>query len=163
MKELTSNHDDLDKRLAIFFGVGAFLVSSLVGLIRGYSFEGFLLQGIVVLTLATLAAYAFGYWLRQTLAATKPEEELPEGIERRAHNKESLEEGSLVVPGQGIDTVVGEEPDAVGGVAPYSFADLSSPAPAPVAAPAAPAPAMAAVGADDEGDLPPPPVPGWLK
>jgi hypothetical protein len=168
MKEMTSNHDDMDKRLAIFFGVGAFLLSSLVGLIRGYSFEGFLLQGVVVLTLAILAAYGFAYWLRQALASTKPEEELPEGMERRSHNKETLEEGSLVIPNQGVEAVVAEDAAAPGSAVNYTFAELSpsaaaATAPAPAPAPAAAAAAAAVADSGDDSDLPPPPVPSWLK
>jgi membrane protein implicated in regulation of membrane protease activity len=159
MKELTSNHDDMDKRLAIFFGLGAFLMSALVGLIRGYTLEGFLLQGVVVLVLAILAGYAFGYWLRRALAATTPAEELPENTERRARNAETLEEGSLVIPGQGAETVVAEEPGSPSGqVVNFSFPELdpmeaAAPPPAPE-----PSPDVA-----EEGDLPPPPVPAWLR
>lgn len=155
MKELTSNHDDIDKRLAIFFGLGAFLLSSLVGLLRGYTLEGFLLQGVVVLTLAVVAGYVFGVWLRGALNATKAEEELPEGTERMVRNADTLEEGSLVVPGQG-ETVVAEEGEPQ--AKPFAFEELSAsdlpPMLAPVEAPAAPA---------EEDELPPPPVPGWLK
>lgn len=161
MKELTSQHDDLDKRLAIFFGLGAFLMSAMVGLIKDYSLEGFLLQGIVVLVIAVVAGYAFGYWLRQALASTAPSEELPEGTERRTHNKETLEEGSLVIPGQTAEAVVGEEPDSsLGGAVNYSFPELS---PSMAAAPAVAPPAAASPGLDEDGDLPPPPVPSWLK
>jgi hypothetical protein len=157
MKELTSQHDDMDKRLAIFFGLGAFLMSSMVGLIRGYSLEGFLLQGIVVLVLSVVAGYAFGSWLRQAIKASTPTEELPEGIERRSHNKESLEEGSLVIPTQAVETVIAEEPSApLGQAVNYSFPEL------PPSAASAPA-AAEAMPAGEEGDLPPPPVPGWMK
>lgn len=160
MKELTSNHDDMDKRLAIFFGLGAFLMSALVGLIRGYTLEGFLLQGVVVLVLAILAGYAFGYWLRQALAATTPAEELPENTERRARNAESLEEGSLVIPGQGAETVVAEEPGSPSGqVVNFSFPELD---PTEAAQPEAPQP-QAGAATEEEGDLPPPSVPAWLR
>lgn len=170
MKELTSNHDDMDKRLAIFFGLGAFLMSALVGLIRGYTLEGFLMQGVVVLILAILAGYAYGYWLRQALAASAPVEELPDNTERRSRNADTLEQGSLVLPGQGIETVVAEEPGSPSGqMVNFSFPELSpsgaqsEPAFAMAAAPApAPAPSPAAAPAE-EAELPPPPVPSWLK
>jgi hypothetical protein len=163
MKELTSQHDDMDKRLAIFFGLGAFLMSSMIGLIRGYSLEGFLLQGIVVLTLAVLGGYAFGTWLRAAIKASTPAEELPEGTERRTHNKETLEEGSLVIPNQTMEAVIAEEPGApLGQAVNYSFPELTPGAAEPVMAAAPMAPA-AAGAAEEDGDLPPPPVPGWLK
>jgi hypothetical protein len=160
MKELTSNHDDMDKRLAIFFGLGAFLMSSLVGLLRGYTLEGFLLQGVVVLVLASLLGYGYGIWVRQALLETTPEDALPGNVERRRNNADTLDEGSVVMPmsGSNIDLVVDEEPgQAEGQVRPYTMEEFTPQAPvaAAAAAPAAPA--------DELGDLPPPPVPAWLK
>lgn len=155
MKELTSNHDDMDKRLAIFFGLGAFLMSSLVGLLRGYTLEGFLLQGVVVLLLASLLGYGYGLWLRQALENTRPAEELPEGMERRRSNADTLDEGSVVVPMSGpmVDTVVDEDPNSPSGhVVNYTLPEFS-----PMEAPAVPA------VIEEEGDLAPPPVPAWLK
>ncbi len=165
MKELTSHHDDMDKRLAIFFGLGAFLMSALVGLIRGYTLEGFLMQGVVVLVVAILAGYGFGFWLRQALEKSKPAEELPENTERRRHNAETLEQGSLVVPGQGLETVVAEEPGSPSGqVLNYSFPEIDPAKAQAEAALLAPQPAPAApTPVEEEGDLPPPPVPSWLK
>lgn len=163
MKELTSNHDDMDKRLAIFFGLGAFLMSSLVGLLRGYTLEGFLLQGVVVLVLASLLGYGYGIWVRQALASTEPAEDLPNNMERRRANAENLDEGSVVIPmaGPAVDLVVDEEPGQAGGqVFNYTLPELSPMEPAAVAAANAPAPAAPA---DELGDLPPPPVPAWLK
>lgn len=168
MKELTSNHDDMDKRLAIFFGLGAFLMSALVGLIRGYTLEGFLMQGVVVLILAILAGYAYGYWLRQALAASAPSEELPENTERRSRNADTLEQGSLVLPGQGMETVVAEDAASPSSqMVNFSFPELTpagAQAEPALAMAAAPAPAASPAAAPvEEGDLPPPPVPSWLK
>lgn len=160
MKELTSFNDDIDKRIAIFFGLGALLMSTLVGLLRGYTLEGFLLQGVVVLVLAIVGGWIFGFWLRQTLAATQPKEELPQGTERTSRNAESLEEGSLVIPSQSAETIVAEDPGSPSGqVVNFSFPELAPPFAASEASVAPEAPAAA----EEEGDLPPPPVPGWLK
>src|SRR5665213_2887753 len=109
MKELTSSHNDLDKRLAIFFGLGALVMSALVGLIRGYTLEGFLLQGVVVLTLATLAGWLFGLWVQAAWAASAPKEELPSNVERRSSRPENLAEGSVVLPSPGAESVISEE------------------------------------------------------
>jgi hypothetical protein len=158
MKELTSNHDDMDKRLAIFFGLGAFLMSSLVGLLRGYTLEGFLLQGIVVLVLASLLGYGYGLWLRQALLSSTPDEVLPDNVERRRNNAESLDDGSVVVPmsGNNVDMVVDEEPGQSSGVvSDYTMEEFAPMAPA--------APVAVAAPAEELGDLPPPPVPAWLK
>lgn len=166
MKEMISNHDDMDKRLAIFFGLGAFLMSAMVGLIRGYTLEGFLMQGIVVLVLAILVGYAFGSWLRHALASSAPVEELPENTERRNRNAETLEEGSLVIPGQGGDTIVAEEPGSPSGqVVNFSFPEIIPGAPEAGSAfgQTAPEAMVEALPEEPEGDLPPPSVPSWLK
>jgi hypothetical protein len=155
MKELTSNHDDMDKRLAIFFGLGALIMSTLVG---------FLLQGVVVLVLAILGGYLFGLWLRNALDSTRPEEELPEGTVRTSRNAESLEEGSLVIPGQNGETVVAEDEGSPSGqVVNFSFPELAPEPMIPSAEIAQAEAAPQAVPVVDEGDLPPPPVPSWLK
>jgi len=166
MQEMTSNNDDLDKRLAIFFGLGAFIMSALVGLVRDYTLEGFLLQGVVVLVLATVGGYLFGAWLRAALASVEVQEDLPANMERRRTNAENLEQGSVVVPEMGGGAVVSEEDSTpqTGTVVNYTLPELSPMdllAPAPAAAPMA-APA-ADVSDEDLGDLPPPPVPAWLK
>jgi hypothetical protein len=109
MKEMVSIHDDLDKRLAIFFGLGAFILSALVGLVRGYTLEGMLLQGVVVLTVATLCGALFGAWLRAALRSSAPSEELPANVERRSTNPTGLAEGAVVIPHHAADAVVSEE------------------------------------------------------
>lgn len=177
MKEMVSFHDDAEKRLGIFVGLGAFIVSSLFGLFQGMTPEGFLLRGVVVLILFSLAGWFYGVWLKQTLAATKPEEELPSNMERRSRNAETLDEGSVVMPSM-AETVVMEEPEAsTGKVVNFTLPELSPMDEAPLAAqPMIPTRAQAAAenakqlaaqsaafDAADEGDLPPPAVPGWLK
>jgi hypothetical protein len=109
MKEMVSTHDDLDKRLAIFFGLGAFILSALVGLVRGYSLEGLLLQGVVVLTVATVCGAVFGAWLRAALRSSAPGDELPANVERRSTNPASLAEGAIVIPHHAAEAVVSEE------------------------------------------------------
>ncbi len=98
MKELTSHYDDLEKRLAIFFGLGALVLSALVGLMRGIGLMGILLNGVLALGLATLAAWIFGAWLKGVLRAGKPSEETAPGVERRSVTPATLEEGTVVTP-----------------------------------------------------------------
>lgn len=153
MKEMTSNHDDIEKRLAIFAGLGGLLCSTLVGLIQGYPLEAFLLQGVVVLTLFSLVAYVFGSWLRTTLKATQPQEVLPENVERRNNNAEDLEAGSVVLPGPQEEAVITEDPASPSGqVVSYTLPEFS---------PTQTSPVPSGFGGDEE--LPPPPVPAWLK
>ena len=187
MKEMVSFHDDAEKRLGIFFGLGAFLLSSVFALFQGLPPEALLLRGVVVLVLCSLLGWAYGVWLKNTLIATKPVEEMPANMERRSRNAENLDEGSVVMPGM-METVVGDDPDnlpATGQVVNFTlpeFDPLDTPlqgvTPPPRKAAAAPAPmiptasvaaanataaAAAATAVADEGDLPPPAVPSWLK
>ena len=153
MKEMTSNHDDLEKRLAIFAGLGGLLFSTLVGLIQGYTLEAFLLQGVVVLVLFSLLAYGFGVWLRDALKKSEPVEELADNVERRRSNAEDLEVGSVVMPGEMQEAVIAEDPASPSGqVVNYTLPELSPMDSAPVAAPS-----------DVDDELAPPPVPSWLK
>jgi hypothetical protein len=157
MKEMTSNHDDMDKRLAIFFGLGAFILSALVGLVRNYTLEAFLLQGVVVLGLATVVGYLFGLWLRNALASVEPKEERPDNVEVRRTNADALSEGTVVVPDDS-STVISEDGTATtGSVVNYTLPELD---PNDLAGGPAPQSAPAPV---EQGDLPPPSVPAWLK
>ncbi len=155
MREMVSFHDDAEKRMGIFFGLGAFLLSSVFALFQGLSPEGFLLRGVVVLILFSLLGWIYGLWLKQTIEKTKPQEDLPSNVERRSRNAESLDEGTLVIPGMG-ETVAAEELSPTGQVVNFTLPEFS-----PLEAPeAVSAPAASVV---DDGDLPPPNVPGWLK
>ena len=175
MKEMVSFHDDAEKRLGIFLGIGAFILSSLFALFQGLSPEGFLLRGVVVLILFSLMGWGYGVWLKKTLEATRPQEEMPSNMERRSRNAESLDEGSVIMPSMG-ETVVMEEP-GTGQVVNYTLPELSPmddtslsgapmiPSKNVAAAEAAKnaAAASASLAAEDDGDLPPPSVPSWLK
>jgi hypothetical protein len=161
MKEMTSTHDDIDKRLAIFFGLGCFLLSALVGLIRGYTLEGFMVQGVVALTVGSLAAYAFAVWLRSALRSIEPAEPgVPDNVERRTNNAEDLDIGHVVTASQLSEAVILEDPEsATGKVVNFTLPELepggfSSGVLEP---PAQPGPAPM------DGELPPPPVPSWIK
>jgi hypothetical protein len=115
MKEMLSFHDDTEKRMGVFFGLGAFILSSLFAFFQGLPPEAFLLRGIAVLMLFSLLGWAYGAWLKRTLAATAPKEALPTNVERRTRNAESLDEGGIVnMPGI-AETEVMEEPSASSG------------------------------------------------
>jgi|GEM_PF-4414340 hypothetical protein len=159
MKEMTSYHDDVDKRLAIFFGLGCFLLSALLGLVRGYTLEGFMIQGVVALTLGSLAAYGFAVWLRAALKSTQPEEPgIPSNVERRTSNAEDLDIGHVVTASQLEEAVIAEDPGSPSGkVVDFNLPELD---PGDLNSALAPPPAQAAGG---DADLPPPPVPSWIK
>lgn len=109
MKELTSEHDDLEKRLAIFFGLGALILSALIGLMRGYSLEGILFRGVLVLILATAGAWLFGAWLKAALKSSAPAEEPVLGIERRSVVPAVLEDSHVVSAPRPEDAVTVDE------------------------------------------------------
>ena len=172
MKEMVSFHDDTEKRMGVFFGLGAFLISSLFALFQGLTPEGFLLRGVVVLFLFTLLGWGYGVLLKRTLVATAPKEELPTNMERRSRNAESLDDGGvLVMPGMGETEVMEEPSNTTGTVVNFTLPELSpmdstfEGGLAPMIPSKNQAAAQAAVVAEpvDEGDLPPPAIPAWLK
>ena len=160
MKEMTSYHDDLDKRLAIFFGLGCFLLSALVGLLRGYTLEGFLIQGVVALAVGSLAAFGFAVWLRRALKSVEPEEAgSPSNVERRTNNAEDLDIGHVVTASQLEEAVIAEDPDSPSGkTVNFTLPELT---PGDMASSMLEPPAQPVTAGDAE--LPPPPVPSWIK
>ncbi|HXB98484.1 MAG TPA: hypothetical protein VNZ54_10565 [bacterium] len=161
MKEMTSYHDDIDKRLSIFFGLGCFLLSALVGLLRAYTLDEFMIQGVLALAVGSLAAYGFAVWLRAALRSVQPEEPgTPSNVERRTNNAEDLDIGHVVTASQLEEAVIAEDPASPSGkVINFTLPELEpgdlgigSEAPAQPGAPAA-----------GDADLPPPPVPSWIK
>jgi hypothetical protein len=159
MKEMTSYHDDIDKRLAIFFGLGCFLLSALVGLLRGYTLEGFMIQGVLALAVGSLAAYAFAVWLRAALRSVQPEEPTtPANVERRSNNAEDLDIGHVVTASQLSEAVIAEDPESPSGkVVNFTLPELE---PGDLGPSSFEEPAQPAQG---DADLPPPPVPSWIK
>lgn len=93
MQEVTSRHDDLDRRLAVYFGLAGFVTSGLLSLARGESFDGALLQGASALLLTGLAGWAFGAWLRALLQASAAEAEARERARKAA--EEAAAENAL--------------------------------------------------------------------
>jgi hypothetical protein len=58
MREVQGSFDDFEKRLAIFLGLGAFLLTSLGCLVMGADLDTLLLRGVVAFTAFSLA----GWW-----------------------------------------------------------------------------------------------------
>jgi hypothetical protein len=124
MKEMTSFYDDTEKRMGVFFGLGAFLLSSLFAFFQGLTPEMILLRGVAVLIVFSLLGWGFGAWLKRTIAATAPQEELPSNVERRSRNAESLDEGSLVILPGTPETEVMEAP-ATGSVVNFTLPEFT--------------------------------------
>jgi hypothetical protein len=171
MKEMVSFHDDTEKRVGLFIGLGAFLLSSVFALVQGLDPVLFLLRGLLVLIIFSLLGWGFGAWLKHVIGANKEEEEMPTNMERRSRNAEELDMGTLVMPNL-TETVVSEEADRPGQVVNFTLPELS-PMDEPMVAPKRPTvlgpspasrPAMMPLTDNDESsDMPPPSVPNWLK
>jgi hypothetical protein len=176
VRELTSSFDDVDKRLAIFLGLGAFLFSSLFCLVQGASFETYIIQGVVAALVFMLLGYAYAHWLRGLIKEHGPANGgNDDKIEFRSVDAQHLSE-EVVNSGEYPETVIEETGTVVphetgaaaGGESASHFEmpdfgesgdeDFGAPSP-----PAPPAPrtagASAATATNANDDLPPPPVP----
>lgn len=172
VRELTSSFDDIEKRMAIFIGIGAFLFSSLMCLVRGSSFETYVIQGSLAALVFMVAGYFYGHWLRGLVKEHGPTENSDEeNVEFRTVDAEHISE-EVVTSGEFPDTVIEEGGTVIPSDAATSFempelpGDMAAPAPEPAPAPAPPAPAPITPAppaprpqADLGEDLPPPPVP----
>lgn len=67
MKEITSAYDDVEKRLAIFLGLGAMIFSSLYLFTQGADLYTYLVRGVLALVIFTAVGWAFGHWLKGVL------------------------------------------------------------------------------------------------
>jgi hypothetical protein len=77
VKELTSAYEDIEKRMGIYTGLGAFLFSSLICLLTNAELESYLVRGVLALLVFGLAGWWYGSLLRRLL--TPPEEASPKG------------------------------------------------------------------------------------
>ena len=161
MKELTSYYDDIEKRLAIFFGLGALVLSALYNLLNGAALENFVVSGVLVGALAILGGWFYGGYLRRSIEAALPKDELPNNVELRSQNAQDLHAASSPLPAAS-ETIIPDE-RSTGKVVDFTMPEFSPLGGAestvlPASGPGAPA----GIGADDD-DLPPPPVPGGLR
>lgn len=143
MKEQTSSFDDVEKRLAVFAGLGAFLLNSLVCLWQGSELETYLIRGTLVLTLVTLAAWIYGGWLRKAVLRFSENEDTG-GAEIRVTDAPQLEK-LVDMPGAGATVIPAEA--GTGRSVDFTLPEFEPVAPS--------------IG--DLPDLPPPPVPSGLK
>ncbi len=150
MKEVTSAYDDLEKRMAVFLGLGALMFTSLYLFTQGADLLTHLIRGSLAMVLATLAGWGYGHYLRLLVKRNTEEEQLPDNVERQTREVKPM--NSRVITHSEIpDTVIpaSEAPRAV---------DFTLPSfePAPLTAPSM---SGAAAAGGQEEDLPPPPVP----
>jgi hypothetical protein len=158
MQEITSSYDDLEKRMAIYLGLGALLLTSLYLFTQGADLWTYLIRGVLALTCTTVVGWFYGHWLRELFRQHSEEEELPENVHRQTRDPQSLE-GRLVTHDEMPDVVIPAEV-ANSRVAEFTMPDFESPlvqstAAASSARKASPLPA-------EDADLPPPPVPSGI-
>jgi hypothetical protein len=136
-------------------------LSALVGLLRGYTLEGFMVQGVVALAVGSLVAYGFAVWLRAALRSVQPAEPgIPDNVERRTNNAEDLDIGHVVTANQLSEAVIAEDPESPSGkVVNFTLPEL---APSDLGSALMEPPAQPGAGPTD-AELPPPPVPSWIK
>jgi hypothetical protein len=117
VKEITSAYQDLEKRMAVFIGLGALVFVSLFNLALGADLTSFLVRGLAALLVFSLAGYWYGGFMA---GLVNKEEALP------------------LEPGGGVQVTSTEaRPVDLGGEASPVEAILQPPAPAePEPAPA---------------------------
>lgn len=162
MQELTSSYDDLEKRMAIYLGLGAMIFTSLYLFTQGADIWTYLIRGVLALTVFTVAGWAYGYWLRELFRKNSGEDELPDNVERQSRDAQALE-GRVISHADLPEAVIPAEMPGLGEtVSNFDMPDFDAPmipsaqvAKTAARKPAAPLPVME----EAEGDLPPPPVP----
>jgi hypothetical protein len=74
VKEITSAYQDLEKRMAVFIGLGAVVFVSLFNLAMGADLTSFLVRGLLALLVFSLAGYWYGHFMAGLISR---EEALP--------------------------------------------------------------------------------------
>src|SRR3954471_23025083 len=72
MREVQGQFDDLDKRLAIFLGLGAFLLTSLGCLLMGADMETLLLRGVLAFAVFSLSGWGYARTFQGMFKAELP-------------------------------------------------------------------------------------------
>jgi hypothetical protein len=161
MQELTSSYDDLEKRMAIYLGIGALLFSSLYLFTRGADMWTYLIRGVLALTVFTVLGWAYGRWVRDLFRKHSGAEELPENVERQSRDAHAVE-GRVITHSEFPEAVIPAE-QAESQVSSFELPNFESPMIPTKAQAAAQAQTRATLEAPEElGDLPPPPVPSGI-
>jgi len=160
MQELTSSYDDIEKRMAIYLGLGALLFTSLYLFTQGAGMWDYLIRGVLALALFSVAGWAYGHWLRGLFRKNAAEEELPGNTERQSRDAHALE-GRVITHAEMPDAVIPAE-EAGPKVADFTMPDFEAPMIPTKAQAAAARRAVPDEPLEGDFDLPPPPVPAGL-
>ena len=91
MKEIVSGHDDLEKRMAIFIGLGAFVFSSLYLFIQGADLLTYVIRGVIIGCFAAVIGWFYGSYFSRLVKRQQAEERGEVDFELRATDAENLE------------------------------------------------------------------------
>ncbi len=111
MKEITSAYQDLEKRMAVFAGLGAVVFVSLFNLALGADLTSFLVRGLVALLLFSLVGYWYGRFLTRLIVKeeTLP---LPEGdVQVTTTEARPVDLGGSASPAEPFPTLPATEPE----------------------------------------------------
>jgi hypothetical protein len=91
VQEITSAYDDLDKRLALYVGLGSLILVSLFNVVLDAPLQSFLLRGLLALVGFSLAGYWYGSFLKSIMKREYAEMPVAEGVERTLVNARGVE------------------------------------------------------------------------
>jgi hypothetical protein len=90
VRELTSAYEDLEKRLGIFTGLGAFLFSSLVCQLTGAELETYVIRGVLAMLVFGLGGWWYGNLLRRLVAAAEEKAAMNPDTTITSHDVKSI-------------------------------------------------------------------------
>ena len=125
MKEQTSQYDDLEKRMAVYLGLGALLFTSLYHIAVGADLLTFLVRGAAALILVSILGWSYFHWLSRLIKTHSEEEQLPDNVERQSRDAKPVE-SRIVSAGDLAETVIPAEAMPAG-ISDFQLADLETP------------------------------------
>lgn len=110
MKEITSAYDDIEKRMAIFLGLGAMIFSSLYLFTQGADIYTYLVRGVLALILFSVVGWAYGHWLKNVIRKQLDEEQRPPFTQAEMTSNSEMSQGKVTIQANdGADAVIPAE------------------------------------------------------
>ncbi len=88
MREIYSSYDDLERRIAIYLGLGAFVATSFYLYTRGADLFSLLIRGTLALGLFTGVGWVYGHYLAGLLRKQAESERAAQDAEERTRAAE---------------------------------------------------------------------------
>jgi hypothetical protein len=111
LKEITSSYDDIEKRMAIFLGLGAMVFSSLYLCTQGADLYTYLVRGVLAMVLFTVVGWAYGHWLKSVIRKQIEDEQL-QAATPQSDASGSNQSNSMLHAGEGPEAVIPAEHSA---------------------------------------------------